>query len=225
MGFQGVDFLKFDDELSSEERMIRDEVRRWVDEQVLPVIVSHFESGSFPTELIQPLARMNLLGANLDQRYGCAGLGAVAYGLINQELERGDSGLRSFFSVQSSLVMWPIAEYGSEEQKNRWLQRMARGEIVGCFALTEPDAGSNPEALLTRARRRGGDYILNGTKMWITNGTLADLALIWARDDEGMIGGFLLEKGTPGFSQNKVTDKFSLRASDTAELVLDDVRV
>jgi glutaryl-CoA dehydrogenase len=225
MGFQGVDFLSLDDELKPEERMIRDEVRRWVEEQLLPIIVPHYEAGTFPMELIPQMAGMGLLGANLDPKYGCAGLNSVAYGLINQELERGDSGLRSFVSVQSGLVMWPIAEYGSEEQKNRWLPKMARGEAIGCFGLTEPDFGSNPEGMITRARKRGAEYILNGTKMWITNGTIADVALIWAKDDQEVIRGFLVEKGTPGFRQNKVTDKFSLRASDTGELVLQDVRI
>lgn len=225
MPFQGVDFLQLDDALSAEERMTRDEVRRWVEEQVLPIIVPHYEAGTFPKELISPMAAMGLLGANLDPKYGCAGLNSVAYGLINQELERGDSGLRSFVSVQSGLVMWPIAEYGSEEQKNRWLPKMARGEAIGCFGLTEPDFGSNPEGMITRAAKRGSEYILNGTKMWITNGTIADVALIWAKDDQEVIRGFLVEKGTPGFRQNRVTDKFSLRASDTGELVLQDVRI
>jgi glutaryl-CoA dehydrogenase len=225
MGFQGVDFLNLDDELKPEERMIRDEVRRWVEEKLLPIIVPHYEAGTFPMELIPQMAGMGLLGANLDPKYGCAGLNSVAYGLINQELERGDSGLRSFVSVQSGLVMWPIAEYGSEEQKNRWLPKMARGEAIGCFGLTEPDFGSNPEGMITRAKKRGAEYVLNGTKMWITNGTIADVALIWAKDDQEVIRGFLVEKGTPGFRQNKVTDKFSLRASDTGELVLQDVRI
>ncbi|MCG3112290.1 MAG: acyl-CoA dehydrogenase family protein [Candidatus Manganitrophus sp. SB1] len=225
MPFQGVDFLNLDDELKPEERMIRDEVRRWVEAQVLPIIVPHYEAGTFPMALVPQMAAMGLLGANLDPKYGCAGLNSVAYGLINQELERGDSGLRSFVSVQSGLVMWPIAEYGSEAQKHFWLPKMARGEAIGCFGLTEPDFGSNPEGMITRAEKRGAEYILNGTKMWITNGTIADVALIWAKDDREIIRGFLVEKGTPGFRQNKVTDKFSLRASDTGELVLQDVRI
>ncbi|MCG3114588.1 MAG: acyl-CoA dehydrogenase family protein [Candidatus Manganitrophus sp. SA1] len=225
MPFQGVDFLNLDDELKPEERMIRDAVRRWVEAQVLPIIVPHYEAGTFPTTLVPQMAAMGLLGANLDPKYGCAGLDSVAYGLINQELERGDSGLRSFVSVQSGLVMWPIAEYGSEAQKHFWLPKMARGEAIGCFGLTEPDFGSNPEGMITRAEKRGAEYILNGTKMWITNGTIADVALIWAKDDREIIRGFLVEKGTSGFRQNKVTDKFSLRASDTGELVLQDVRI
>ncbi|HZR47034.1 MAG TPA: acyl-CoA dehydrogenase family protein [Candidatus Manganitrophaceae bacterium] len=225
MAFHGVDFLNLDDELRPEERMVRDEVRRWVEEQVLPIIVPHYEAGTFPKELVPRMAELGLLGANLDPKYGCAGLNAIAYGLINQELERGDSGLRSFVSVQSGLVMWPIAEYGSEEQRNRWLPKMARGEAIGCFGLTEPDFGSNPEGMITRAEKRGSEYLLSGTKMWITNGTIADVALIWAKDDQGIIRGFLVEKGTPGFQQIKVADKFSLRASDTGELVLQEVRI
>lgn len=225
MAFQGVDFLNLDDELSQEERMIRDEVRRWVDDQLLSIIVRHTEAGTFPEALIPKMARMRLLGANLDPKHGCAGLNGVAYGLVHQELERGDSALRSFVSVQSGLVMWPISEFGSEAQKARWLPMMARGEAIGCFGLTEPDFGSNPEGMITRARRLGSEYILNGTKMWITNGTLADVALIWAKDDAGVIRAFLVEKETPGFRRNKVTDKFSLRASDTGELALEEVRV
>jgi len=225
MAFQGVDVLNLDAELRPEERMIREEVRRWVEERVLPIIVPHYEAGTFPRELVPQMAEMGLLGANLDPKYGCAGLNGVAYGLIHQELERGDSGLRSFISVQSGLVMWPIAEYGSEEQKNRWLPKMARGEAIGCFGLTEPDFGSNPEGMITRAERKGSDYLLSGAKMWITNGSIADVALIWAKDDAGTIRGFLVERGTPGFRQNKVTDKFSLRASDTGELVLQEVRI
>jgi|SRR5579863_141386 len=223
--FHGVDFLNLDDALRPEERMIRDEVRRWVEERVLPIIVPHYEAGTFPRELVPQMAGMGLLGANLDPKYGCAGLNSIAYGLINQELERGDSGLRSFASVQSGLVMWPIAEYGSDQQKDYWLPKMTRGEAIGCFGLTEPDFGSNPEAIATRAEKRGAQYVLNGTKMWITNGTIADVALVWATDDQERICGFLVEKGTPGFQQNKVTDKFSLRASDTGELVLQDVRI
>ncbi len=225
MRFRGVDFYLLDEELSPEERLVRDEVRRWVDDQVIPIMRKHYEEGTFPMHLIPQMAEMNLLGANLDPKYGCAGLNNVAYGLINQELERGDSGIRSFVSVQTSLVMWPIFTYGSEEQKAYWLPKMARGEIIGCFGLTEPDYGSNPAGMITRARKDGASYVLNGTKMWITNGSIADVALVWAKDDEGVIRGFLVEKGTPGFRQIRITDKFSLRASDTAELVLEDVRV
>jgi glutaryl-CoA dehydrogenase len=225
MTFRGVDFLSLDDELTEEERMIRNEIRVWVSKEVISEMARHFEDGTFPVHLIPQMGSLNLLGASLDLRYGGAGLNSVASGLISQELERGDSGLRSFVSVQSNLVMWPIVEYGSEAQKERWLPILAQGKAIGCFGLTEPDFGSNPEGLVTRARRDHSTFILNGTKMWITNGSIADLSLIWARDDQEVIRGFLVEKGTPGFHQNKITGKFSLRASDTAELILEDVRV
>ena len=225
MGFEGVDFLGLDDDLAPDERLVRDVVRRWVDEQVLPLIAAHYDAGRFPRELVPKLAELNLLGATLDPVYGCAGLKDVAYGLIQQELERGDSGLRSFVSVQSGLVMWPIATYGSDAQKHRWLPQLARAEAIGCFGLTEPDAGSNPQQMVTRVRRDGADLILNGTKMWITNGSLADIALIWAKDDGDVIRGVLVERGAPGFRANPIRGKFSLRASDTAELVLQEVRV
>lgn len=223
--FQGTDFLHLDDELTGEERLIRREVRKWVSERAIPVMAEHFETGQFPLHLVPEMASFNLLGAALDPKHGGAGLGAVASGLISQELERGDSGLRSFVSVQSNLVMWPISEFGSEEQKTKWLPRMAQGKVIGCFGLTEPDFGSNPEGMLTRAVKKGTDYILNGTKMWITNGSIADLSLVWARDEAGMIRGFLVEKNASGFSRKKIDGKFSLRASDTGELVLEDVRV
>lgn len=225
MNFKGVDFLNLDAVLTLEERMLRDEVRRWVDKEILPCIARHFESGSFPPDLIPKMTEMNLLGTNIDPCYGGAGLNGVAYGLINQELERGDSGARSFVSVQSALVMWPISEFGSDEQKAYWLPRMVRGESIGCFGLTEPDFGSNPKGMLSHAHWTGIDYILNGTKMWITNGTISNVALIWAKDDQDIVSAFLVEHGSPGFTQNKVTDKFSLRASDTGELVLEDVHV
>ena len=225
MNFEGVDFLNLDDAMTLEERMVRAEVRRWVDKEVLPSIALHFEAGSFPMDLISKMADINLLGANIDACYGGAGLNSVAYGLINQELERGDSGLRSFVSVQSALVMWPIFEYGSEVQKTYWLPRMVRGESIGCFGLTEPDFGSTPKGMRSHAHWNGTHYILKGTKMWITNGTISDIALVWAKDDYGILSAFLVEKGSPGFAQNKIRNKFSLRASDTAELVLEDVRV
>lgn len=224
MAFRGLDFYGLDDELSHEERMVRDTVRRMVEEEVLPGIADHYRDGTFPMELIPRLGEMGLLGANLTG-YGCAGMGQMAYGLICQELERGDSGLRSFASVQGSLCMYPIWAFGSEEQKQRWLPGMASGEIIGCFGLTEPDFGSNPNGMITRAEALpGGGYRLNGRKRWITNGNLAKVAIIWAKLD-GVIRGFLIPTNTKGFTPEKITDKFSLRASVTSELILEDVEV
>src|SRR5258708_15209428 len=193
-----TDLYNIDHLLSDEERMVRDTVQKFVQERVLPIIGDHFEAGTFPRELIPTLAEMGLLGMHLDG-YGCAGLSAVCYGLACQELEAGDSGLRSFVSVQGSLVMFPISAFGSEEQKQRWLPRMARGEVIGCFGLTEPDFGSDAANMRTSARRDGDTYILNGTKMWITNGGMADVAVGWAPAEDG-IRGFLVERGTPGFT-------------------------
>jgi glutaryl-CoA dehydrogenase len=209
--------------LTDEERLIRDSVARFVDERVLPVIRGHFEAHTFPRELIPEMATLGLFGASLEG-YGCAGLGPVSYGLISQELERGDSALRSFSSVQTSLCMYPLHSFGSEAQKQRYLPEMARGEVIGCFGLTEPHGGSDPANMKTRARRDSGDWLLSGAKMWITNGTLADVAIVWADTDEG-IRGFLVEKGMPGFSATEIENKFSLRASITAGLFFDDVRV
>ncbi len=209
--------------LSEEERMVRDTVRDFVRERVLPVIGEHFEAGTFPRHLIPEIARLGLLGMHLDG-YGCAGLSAVCYGLACQELEFGDSGMRSFVSVQGSLVMFPIHAYGTEEQKQRWLPKMAAGEAIGCFGLTEPDFGSNPAGMATTARKDGDSYVLNGTKMWITNGGFADLAVVWARAEEG-IRGFLVERGTPGFTTSDVSHKLSLRASVTSELHFQDCRI
>jgi glutaryl-CoA dehydrogenase len=220
-----TDYYRLDDVLTDDERLVRDTVRRFVDREVLPHIGGWWLRGEFPRHLIPALGALGVLGANLPAEYGAAGVNNIAYGLILQELERGDSGLRSFASVQGALVMYPIYAYGSEEQKRRWLPRLARGEVVGCFGLTEHSAGSDPAAMQTRARRRAGGWELSGTKMWITNGTLADVAVIWAKDDDGEIRGFLIERGTPGFSAHEVTTKASMRASDTAELVLDGVRV
>ena len=222
--YRGLDYYQLDDLLSEEERMVRDTTREFVSEHVMPIIGDACDKAEFPRHLIPMIGELGLLGCNLPEEYGCAGLGAVAYGLICQELERGDSGLRSFVSVQGSLVMWPIFSYGSEEQKRRWLPKMARGEAIGCFGLTEPDHGSDPGGMETRARRDGDGWVLNGAKMWITNGTIADVAVVWARTDDG-IQGFLVEKGTPGFTAPEQKRKYSLRASVTSELVLQDVRV
>ncbi|MCK6458979.1 MAG: acyl-CoA dehydrogenase family protein [Planctomycetes bacterium] len=223
MPYEPPDFYGIDELLTEDERMIRDAVRGWVEDRVLPVISEHYLAGTFPTELIPEMAELGLLGAGIDG-YGCPGLGAVAYGLILQELERGDSGIRSFASVQGSLVMWPIRHYGSEEQRKRWLPALHKGEAIGCFGLTEPDHGSDPGGMETRAARQGDRYVLNGAKMWITNGSMADVAVVWAKLD-GVVRGFLVEKGTPGFIQRSMGKKFSLRASDTSELVLQDVAV
>ncbi len=223
MGFKGTDLYELDPLLTEEQRLVRRTAREFVDEEALPVISEAFEEGRFPTELIPKMGQLGFLGANLEG-YGGAGVDELAYGLVMQELERGDSGLRSFVSVQSALVMWPIYTYGSEEQKQKWLPKLASGEAVGCFGLTEPEFGSNPGGLRTKAERDGNDYVLNGVKSWITNGTLADVALVWARSAEG-IRGFLVERGTPGFGQAKIEHKLSLRASDTGDLSLNNVRI
>lgn len=209
--------------LSEEERLVQDSVGRFVDERVLPIIRECFEAHRFPRELVPELAGLGLLGSSI-HGHGCAGLNALCYGLICQQLERGDSGIRSFVSVQSSLCMYPIDAFGSEEQKARYLPRMARGELIGCFGLTEPHGGSDPANMKTHARRHGSDWVLNGAKMWITNGAIADLALVWAQTEEG-IRGFLIERGSPGFSTQEIGHKFSLRASVTAALFFDNVRV
>jgi glutaryl-CoA dehydrogenase len=218
-----TDFLALREQVSPEERMVGESVRRLIEDKVLPVIGEHFENATFPREIIPDLAQMGLFGMHLSG-YGCAGLSNVAYGIASQELERGDGGLRSFCSVQGSLVMFPIWKYGSEEQKQRWLPKMAAGEAFGCFGLTEPDFGSNPGGMLTNARKDGDSYLINGGKRWITNGTLADVALVWAKLD-GVIRGFLVPKGTPGFTAYEIKRKMSLRASITAELVFEDCRV
>src|SRR5512134_1838611 len=223
MPYEPPDFYGTDELLTEDERMIRDAVRGWVEDRVLPIIADHYLAGTFPKELIPEMAELGLLGAGIDG-YGCPGLGAVAYGLILQELERGDSGIRSFASVQGSLVMWPIRHYGSEEQRKRWLPALASGKAIGCFGLTEPDHGSDPGGMETRAVRRGDRYILNGAKAWITNGSVADVSVVWARTEDG-VRGFLVEKGTPGYTTKDHEGKFSLRASVTSELILQDVEV
>ncbi|HJU39102.1 MAG TPA: acyl-CoA dehydrogenase family protein [Tahibacter sp.] len=210
--------------LSDEERMVQDTVGRFVDEKVLPIIGDAFDQARFPAELIPEIASLGLLGATIPEQYGCAGMSGVSYGLICQELERGDSGLRSFASVQSSLVMYPIYAYGSEEQKMEYLPKMAAGEIIGCFGLTEPHGGSDPANMKTNAKKDGGDWIINGAKMWITNGNLAHIAIVWAQTDEG-IQGFIVEKDMPGFAAQEIHKKMSLRASVTSGLFFDNVRV
>ncbi|SEG77958.1 glutaryl-CoA dehydrogenase [Thermomonospora echinospora] len=219
-----MDVLRVDDRLTDDERMVRDTVRAVVAEKILPNVAGWFEAGTFPARELGPeLGKLGLLGMHL-QGYGCAGMSAVAYGVACRELEAGDSGLRSFVSVQGSLAMTAIHKYGSEEHKREWLPRMAAGEALGCFGLTEPDRGSDPGDMRTHARRDGSDWVLNGAKMWITNGSVADVAVVWARTDEG-IRGFLVPAGTPGFTASDIHRKLSLRASVTSELVLDDVRL
>jgi glutaryl-CoA dehydrogenase len=218
-----LDYFNLDDLLTSEERATRDTVKRFVQREVLPQVERHFANETFPVELVAQMAELGMFGANI-KGYGCAGMNNVAYGLIMQELEAGDSGLRSFASVQSSLAMYAIYANGSEEQKKRYLPEMAKGRFIGCFGLTEPDHGSDPGGMETRARKDGDGWILNGTKRWITNGSIADLAVIWAKVDQG-ITGFVVEKGTPGFSTRDIHGKFSMRASITSELILEDVRV
>lgn len=221
--FSGVDYYAIDELLTPEQRLIQQTVRDFVEHEALPVIEACHAREEFPCHLIPRMAELGLFGANL-QGYGCAGLDNVAYGLICQELERGDSGLRSMVSVQGSLCMYPIYAFGSEEQKQRWLPKMAKGEVIGCFGLTEPDHGSDPGGMETKARRDGVHWVIRGTKRWITNGTLAHLAVIWAKTPDG-IRGFLVETDRPGFSARDIKGKFSLRASITSELILDDVRV
>ena len=218
-----MDFYRTDDLLTEEERLVRSTVGRFVDQRFLPIIAEHYEAATFPMEIVPELAKLGVFGMHL-HGYGAAGMSNVMYGLACQELERGDSGLRSFVSVQGSLCMFPIHRYGSEEQKQRWLPKMAAGEVIGCFGLTEPEFGSNPAGMATRAHREGKDWILNGTKRWITNGNVADLAIVWARSEQG-IRGFLVEKGTRGFEARQIHHKLSMRASVTSELILDDCRI
>lgn len=228
--FEGIDFYDVNALLTEEERMIRDTVRDWVEDRVLPVIGDAYVGRRFPSELIPEIGELGMLGANLPEEYGCAGLGNVAYGLIMQELERGDSGVRSFASVQGALVMYPIHAFGSEEHRRTWLPKLATGEKIGCFGLTEPDYGSNPAGMITTARETSdGGWALNGTKMWITNGSMADVAVVWAQTqrpgDASGIRGFVVPTNAPGFSARDQEGKLSLLASDTSELVLDDVRL
>src|ERR1700734_367900 len=229
--FQGVDFLEFDSLLSEDELLVRTNTRSFIEDKLVPIIESCNRDGRFPKELIRPMGELGFFGATLPD-YGCAGLSNVEYGLLTQELERGDSGIRSFVSVQSALVMFPIHAFGSDEQKSQWLPKLATGEKLGCFGLTEPDFGSNPSGMRTRARKDGDDYILNGEKMWITSGSIADVAVIWAKvEDPGVaaenlrVWGFLVETDRPGFAAHDVHGKWSLRASVTSGLSMQDVRV
>ena len=222
--FRGVDYFGIEEHLSDEQRMIRDSVRDWVELRFLPIVTEHHRNATFPVEIAAELGEMGVFGATL-KGYGCLGLDHVAYGLIMQELERGDSGLRSFASVQSGLVMYPIYSYGSDAQKDRWLPPLQSGEAIGCFGLTEPDHGSDPGGMKTRAVTKGKEYVLNGTKLWITNGSVADVAVVWAKGDDGEIGGYLVEKGTPGYSTLDIPGKFSMRASITSELAFQDCRI
>ncbi|MDP8979885.1 MAG: acyl-CoA dehydrogenase family protein [Acidobacteriota bacterium] len=221
--FKGVDYLLIDSLLSEQELLVRRTAREFVEDRIIPVIRDCWRDARFPKELISELGRLGFLGANLEG-YGCAGMSNVEYGLAMQELERGDSGIRSFVSVQGALVMYPILTFGSVEHKERWLPKLQKGEALGCFGLTEPGFGSNPAGMLTRARKDGGDWILNGEKTWITNGSVADVAIVWARADEG-IRGFLVERGTKGFTSSEIHGKLSMRASVTASLSLSDCRV
>lgn len=220
--FTGVDYFDVESLLNEDEKMVRNSVREFVDVEIIPIIEKHYRENSFPMHIIPKLGELGLFGITLPQKYGCAEMNNVAYGLVMQELERGDSGVRSFVSVQSSLVMYPIFTFGSEEQKDYWLPKLASGEKIGCFGLTEPDYGSNPGGMVTRAEKVSGGYKLNGAKMWITNGTLADVAVVWAKLD-GEIHGFLVEKGMPGFSAPEMKGKHSLKASVTSELIFQDV--
>ncbi len=224
--FSGVDFIGFDTLLSEDERLVRDTARQFIEDNLIPIIEACNRDGRFPKELIRPMGELGFYGATIDG-YGCAGMNNVEYGLVMQETERGDSGVRSFISVQSALVMYPIHAFGSDQQKNEWLPQLATGEKLGCFGLTEPDFGSNPGGMRTRAKKDGGDYILNGEKMWITTGTLADMAVIWAKvdDEDGRVRGFLVDTKLPGFSAYDVHGKWSLRASITSGLSMQDVRV
>ncbi|MCX7544772.1 acyl-CoA dehydrogenase family protein [Marinicella gelatinilytica] len=218
-----LDLFNVNAMLNDEQRMVKESIGRWVDERFLPLVAEHFEAHTFPMELVPEMADLGLFGSTI-QGYDCAGLDYMSYGLICQELERGDSGLRSFASVQSSLCMYPIDAFGSDEQKQRWLPPMARGEVIGCFGLTEAHAGSDPASMKTRAKKDGDDWIINGSKMWITNGSVADIAIVWAQTDDG-IQGFIIEKDMPGFDTELITRKMSLRASVTSALFFDDVRV
>jgi glutaryl-CoA dehydrogenase len=222
--FRGVDYFNLDDVFDKDDILVRDTIREFVDDNVIPIIEKHNRECTFPMDLVPKMGELGLLGATLPEEYGCAGMNNIAYGLVMQELERGDSGIRSFASVQSALVMYPIFTFGSDEQKKQWLPKLASGEKIGCFGLTEPDFGSNPSGMKTRAEKKGDRYVLNGAKMWITNGTIADVAVVWAKLD-GVVRGFLVEKGTKGYTAPEMKGKHSLRASVTSELVFEDCEI
>jgi glutaryl-CoA dehydrogenase len=224
VAYKALDYYRIQDSLSDEERMVQDTVREFVTENLMPIIESCNREARFPTELIPKLAELGFIGAPYPEQYSCANLGPIAYGLINQELERGDSGMRSFVSAQTGLVMYPIFEYGSDAQKDYWLPRLASGESIGCFGLTEPDHGSDPSGMITRAVDNGSHYVLSGNKAWITNGSIADVAIVWAKLD-GDVCGFIVETNSDGFSAPEIKNKFSLRASVTSDLILEDVEV
>src|SRR5271168_3136961 len=222
--FRGVDFIEFDTLLNDDERLVRDTARQFIEDNLVPIIEECNRAGRFPRELVKPMADLGFFGASLTG-YGCAGMSNVEYGGVTQELERGDSGLRSFVSVQSALVMYPIHAFGSDAQKEKWLPLLQQGKAIGCFGLTEPQFGSNPGGMLTKAVKKGADYILNGEKMWITSGSIADVAVIWAKCEDEVIRGFLVEKGTPGFKAWDVHGKYSLRASVTSGLAMTDCKI
>lgn len=222
--YESPDFLNIDAQLSEDEKMIRTTIRDFVSKEVMPIIAEHYEAGTFPNHLIPMLAELGTFGATLEG-YGCAGVNYTSYGLIMQELERGDSGLRSFVSVQGALCMFPIYKFGTEEHKQKYLPKMAKGELIGCFGLTEPDFGSNPGGMITRARKDGNHYVLNGSKMWITNGGIAGVAIVWAKDENDKIIGLIVDRETPGFTVRNIEKKFSLKASITSELIFENCRV
>ena len=225
MKLNSLDYLGIASHFTDEELMVQNTARDFCEKEIAPIIEEHYEKGTFPMHLVSQFAELGFFGVNIPEKYGCSGMSNVAYGLICQELERVDSGIRSFASVQGSLVMYPIFAYGNEEQKKHWLPRLAKGELIGCFGLTEPNFGSNPSGMITRAKKTDGGYILNGSKMWITNGTISDIAIVWAKDDHDVIRGFIVEKDFKGFSAPEMHGKWSLRASVTSELVLENVFV
>lgn len=223
--FQELDYMNLDSLLTEEEKQIKQMVRKFVTNEYMPTVAENYEKGHFDRSIVPKLGSLGLLGSTLPEKYGCSNLNNIAYGIINQELERGDSGLRSFASVQSSLVMYPIFAFGSDEQKDKWLPKLASGEAIGCFGLTEPDHGSDPSSMITNAKDMGDHYLLNGAKMWITSGSIADIAVVWAKLDGGKVRGFIVETNLEGFTQPEIKAKYSLRASVTSELVFDNVKV